>query len=103
VPRTQCRRRQEPGRDRDDRRELSAQLSRRPRPVRGLLLAESGTAEADIVREDLANKPGRFRVLVKVDHRIHGLWGLICTAPDSSPTAGCYAVWTPLPPAKGPL
>lgn len=51
----------------------------------GLFLAESETAEAaDIVREDLANKQGGFRVLVKVDHRIHVPWGLIY---DASPDA----------------
>lgn len=49
-----------------------------------LFLADSGTAEADTVREDLANKQGGFRVLVKVDHRIHVPWGLIY---DSSPDA----------------
>lgn len=50
----------------------------------GMFLAESGIAEADIVRDDLANKQGAFRVLVKVDHRIHVPWGLIY---DTSPEA----------------
>lgn len=54
----------------------------------GLFLAESGTAEADIVREDLANKQGGFRVLVKVDHRIHVPWGLIYDASPESLSEG---------------